>query len=196
MKQIQIANKVYNVEVFLTEEEKEKGLQNVTELPKDQGALFVYSEPQTLSFWMKDCPLSLDVIFLNEEQEVISNQKGVQNSEDILEENDAMYVLEVNAGSGIEPGDEADFSEIEDESDEEMEEDSLMLIIGPKGQIQGELEGGERIFSRKHTKTLIRLQKRAQKSKSDADYKRLGKKIFQYIKTQDEQEPEYVELKN
>ena len=49
-----------------------------------------------------------------------------------------------------------------------------------------ELNGGERIFSRKNTKTLIRMAKRADKSKADRDYKALGKKMFTYLKQQDE----------
>jgi len=45
-----------------------------------------------------------------------------------------------------------------------------------------ELEGGERIFSRKNTRTLIRMAKKANETKSDTDYKRLGNKMFSYIK--------------
>jgi hypothetical protein len=45
-----------------------------------------------------------------------------------------------------------------------------------------ELWGGERIFSRKNTKTLIRMSKKANLTKKDSDYKRLGKKMFEYIK--------------
>ena len=37
------------------------------------------------------------------------------------------------------------------------------------GSTQMELNGGERIFSRKNTKTLIRMAKRADKSKADRD---------------------------
>jgi hypothetical protein len=57
-----------------------------------------------------------------------------------------------------------------------------MKVIGPDGEVQMELEGGERIFSRKNTRTLIRMAKRADLSKSDTDYKRLGNKMFSYIK--------------
>ena len=40
------------------------------------------------------------------------------------------------------------------------------------------------------------MAKRAYESKSDTDYKRLGNKMFSYIKQQDEREPDYVELKD
>ena len=67
-----------------------------------------------------------------------------------------------------------------------------MYVIGPDGQPQMELMGGERIFSRDNTKTLIRLAKKAKKSKLDSDYQKLGRKIFKYISIQDNREPEYV----
>jgi len=70
-----------------------------------------------------------------------------------------------------------------------------MKVIGSDGTVQMELEGGERIFSRKNTRTLIKMAKRAEASKSDTDYKKLGNKIFKFINIQDNREPEYVELK-
>lgn len=204
MEEILVQGKPYKVRLFTTEDEKENGLQGVTSLEPNEGALFIYDEPQLLSFWMKDCDLDLDIVFINEELEVVSVEHGEQNSEEVIEADNVMYVLEVNYNSGISIGDEVDLSsiedemedEIEDDEDEEESEDASMLVIGPKGEIQTELKGGERIFSRPHTRTLIKLQKKAKKSKTDTDYKRLGKKIFQYINIQDKQEPEYVELKN
>ena len=95
------------------------------------------------------------------------------------------FVLEVNQGSGIKEGDELDIDD-----DDEV---PTMKVIAPDGSTQMELNGGERIFSRKNTKTLIRMAKRADKSKADKDYKALGKKMFTYLKQQDEREPEYVE---
>jgi len=71
-----------------------------------------------------------------------------------------------------------------------------MLVIGPHGKPQVELKGGERIFSRKNTKTLVRLAKKGYRSKQENDYKTLGRKKFQYIKIQDTNEPEYVEIKD
>jgi hypothetical protein len=69
-----------------------------------------------------------------------------------------------------------------------------MYIIGPDGNPQATIEGGERIFSRKNTVTLIKMAKRAYKSKSTADFKSLGKKVFRYLEVQDHNDPEYVEL--
>jgi hypothetical protein len=57
-----------------------------------------------------------------------------------------------------------------------------MFIIGSDGTPQATIEGGERIFSRKNTVTLIKMAKKAYKSKSSADFKKLGRKVFTYLK--------------
>lgn len=185
---IEIGDKEYNVTCARTEEERIKGLQGVTELKDDEGMLFFFEEPQTVGFWMKDTKVPLDIIFISEDMEVISVYQGEPENENIAEEDNVKFVLEVNQGSGIEEGDELDIEE-----DEELPK---MKVIAPDGSIQMELEGGERIFSRKNTRTLIRMAKRASKSKEDKDYKALGKKMFTYLKQQDEREPEYVEKKD
>mgnify|MGYP002748858585 FL=1 len=185
---IEIGDKEYNVTCARTEEERIKGLQGVTELKDDEGMLFFFEEPQTVGFWMKDTKVPLDIIFISEDMEVISVYQGEPENENIAEEDNVKFVLEVNQGSGIEGGDELDIEE-----DEELPK---MKVIAPDGSTQMELEGGERIFSRKNTRTLIRMAKRASKSKEDKDYKALGKKMFTYLKQQDEREPEYVEKKD
>ena len=134
---------------------------------------------------MKDTLIPLDIIFIDQDGEVISIYQGEPGNLDIAKEDNVKYVLEVNVNSGIEEGDE-----LELDSD-----DSNLKVIAPDGSTQMELEGGERIFSRKNTRTLIRMAKRASKSKSEKDYKALGKRMFTYLKQQDEREPEYVEKK-
>ena len=185
-KTIKINDKEYHVKVAQTEEERQKGLQGVKELKDDEGMWFVFDSPQTVQFWMKDTEIPLDIIFVDEDYTVISIYKGKPQDETIVEEDNVNYVLELNQNSGVKEGDEID-----------TEEDlPTMKVIGPNGEVQMELEGGERIFSRKNTRTLIRMAKRAEETKSDTDYKRLGNKMFSYIRQQDEREPDYVELKD
>lgn len=133
---------------------------------------------------MKDVNIPLDLIFINEDQEVIKVQEGIPNDETFIEAPGVAYVLEVNTGSGIQTGDELT-----------LEEDSkgpVMKVLAQDGSDQYELWGGERIFSRKNTKVLIRKARKAEASKEDKDYKALGKYIFKCIKTQDTRDPEYV----
>ena len=72
---IEIGDKKYNVEVAQTDEEKTKGLQGKKELAEDEGMLFIYDEPQTVGFWMQDTDIPLDIIFIDEDFEVISVYK-------------------------------------------------------------------------------------------------------------------------
>lgn len=188
--EIEIGDKKYNVQIAKTEEEMSKGLQGVKELPDDEGMLFCFEKPEEQSFWMEDTLIPLDIIFINEDNEVIKVQQGASMSKEAITCKDVLYVLEVNAGSGIKIEDELDYDE------EDNSEDSKMYVIGPKGKIQMELEGNERIFSRNNTKQLVKMSKKAYKSKDERDYKALGKKLFKYINTHNTQDPDYVEIKS
>ena len=138
---------------------------------------------------MKDCLIPLKIVFINEYNEVISTYDGKPNDTTIIEEDDVCYVLEVNVDEKINIGDEVDLTELDEDNDSEY---ATMKVLGPKAEIQMELEGGERIFSRKNTKILLSLAKKAYKSKKESDYKKLGKKVFNFLEIQDNNEPEYV----
>lgn len=182
MTAIYIGNKEYKVQEAHTEEEKEKGLQGVSSLPKDQGMLFFFEEPQEVSMWMKNTLIPLDIIFINEDNEVIKVAQGEPNDETPIIAQDTLYVLEVNKNSGVKEGDEL---EIQDES-------PVMKVLAQDGSSQMDLWGGERIFSRKNTVVLIRKAKKAALTNSDKDIKALGRYMFKCIKGQDERPNEYV----
>lgn len=184
---ISVEDKEYTVEIAKTEEERAKGLQDRKSLGDSEGMLFIFDKPQTVGFWMDKTEIPLDIIFIDEDEEVISVYKGKPFSKEIVEEDDVKYVLEVNQNSGIKEGDEMEFEEDSEDSDK-----ITMKVIAPDGSTQMELEGGERIFSRKNTRTLIKMAKRADETKSDTDYKRLGNKMFKYIKQQNNRKPDYV----
>lgn len=184
MIQIVIGNKQYKVKEAISNEEKAKGLQGVSKLPENEGMLFYFDPPENVQFWMKDTDIPLDIIFINDDNEVIKVYKGIPNDETLIEAKEVAYVLEVNANSGIQIGDELDL--------EEEEKGPVMKVLAQDGSDQYELWGGERIFSRKNTKVLIKKAKKANLSQEDKDYKALGRYMFKCIKTQDTRDPEYV----
>lgn len=197
---IKISDKIYLVQIAETEEERETGLSKTEKLDQDSGMLFIMPEGLSkVAFTMEDMSYDLDLIFINEDDEVYDVQYGKASSKDPIistSEDIVKYVLEVNPNSGIKIGDELEFTDCPDCEEVDEEEVNKMYVIGPDGQPQMELMGGERIFSRDNTKTLIRLAKRANKSKLDSDYQKLGRKIFKYISIQDNREPEYVNSPN
>ena len=179
---IKIGSKSYSVNVARTDEERMHGLQDTKKLPQGEGMLFIYDEPRNVGYWMKDTTIPLDIIFINEDEEVISVKQGTPMSKEMLEEDNVAYVLEVNQDSGIKPGDELEF-----------EQESNMQVLAPDGSIQMHLDGGERIVSRKQTLILIRKAIAAYNSKDDKDYRNLGKYMFRILRGQNERPPEYVE---
>lgn len=189
---IKINNKEYSLIYCLTEEEKEKGLQNVESMEDNEGAFFDYREdPQEeVSFWMKDTEIPLDIIFVGEDDKVISCKEGVPNSEDIITENNVYYVIELNKGSGVKPGDEVD---VEDNGDFLNFPPNSVFLLNDDGSIQFSLQGGERIFSRISSRVIVRKAKKAKKSKSETDYKDLGRYIFGEMTRQDNRDAQYVE---
>ena len=215
---IKIGNLEYICDIAVTEEEKIHGLMYIEKLGDNEGMLFIYDEPDELSFWMKNTKLHLDIIFINEDYEVIKIAEGIPENTDIITCDNVQFVLEVNYGSGIKEGDtleilnENDILESyknrydDDESDdvtdivrEEQKEATTILahVLDPtKGnKIQYSIKGEERIFSIKNVRTLISMSKKANRTKSDTDYKKLGNKVFKFIDIQDNNEEQYVELK-
>lgn len=200
---LKIKDKEYKVKVADTEELREKGLQEETSLSPNEGMLFCFDEPDEVSFWMKDTPINLDIIFIGEDDKVLRVATGYADSEKAHTQKDCMHVLELAQGSGVKAGDkvEVEDDDIEDDSEEEDEdsiadmdeEEQKMIILNAKGKSQMELDGGERIFSRKNTISLLKFAKRAYETKSTSSYKTLGKKLFAFLDTQDNREPDYVE---
>lgn len=203
---VDINGTVYHLLHLISEEEKEIGLMNVEELDSQEGALFDYSnEPQAeLSFWMKDTTIPLLICFVNESGKVISVHQGEPMSEEMITESSEFvaYVIEVGINETIKPGDQTSLGQQninEENEDEEDEEDThpelnvnRLYVYGSDGEVQAELQGGERIFSRKSSRVIISKAKRAYLSKEDKDYKSLGKYIFKEMDAQDNREPEYV----
>ena len=210
---VKVHNKEYLCDTAIDDWERENGLMHIESLSENQGLLFIYPEVQEeVNYWMKDTPLYLDIVFISPEFKVISNKEGKPNDTSIISEKNVLFVLEVSNNSGIRSGESVEFEgldevleerldcleDLEDESPkDEIENDiddleDLLEILSSNGKVQYKIKGGERIFSRKNTRVLIRQAKKAEKLKTDSAYKRLGKSVFKYMKIQDNNDPEYV----
>ena len=188
---VNIGNKTYKCQVAKNEEDRRKGLQGIEHLPIDEGMLFVWEDEATREMWMKDTKIPLDQIAINDDDEVVLVYTAQPEDETLVPFMNAKYILEVNAESGIVEGDEF---EIDDSDDLNK---YVMKVLAPDGSTQMYLQGGERIVSRKETRTLIKKAKKAYANKG-GDYDRycksLGKYMFKILKGQDTREPEYVQV--
>jgi uncharacterized protein len=59
-----LGDRTFELEVAKTRSQQALGLMYRTFLPPNRGMLFPFTPPQPVQFWMKNCRLSLDMIFL------------------------------------------------------------------------------------------------------------------------------------
>ena len=109
---------VLYVDVADTALEQQKGLMGVELLPEDEGMAFVFDEPSTTTFWMKDTLIPLSIAFVDDSGRMI----GVRDMEPCEADPCPTYgidlpfvlAIEANLGwfdrAGIEVGDHAELS--------------------------------------------------------------------------------------
>jgi uncharacterized protein len=89
-----------DVEIADNPDEIATGLMYRYSMPEKVGMLFIYEETQPLAFWMKNTYISLDIIFIDENMQIVTIKKNAKPlSEQLIPSiRDSMYVVEVNAG--------------------------------------------------------------------------------------------------
>lgn len=89
-----------DVELAQDDAERQLGLMYRDKMAENQGMLFVFEDETTRSFWMKNTVLSLDMIFINAKNEIVTIQKSTTpySEESYASTKPAKYVLELNAG--------------------------------------------------------------------------------------------------
>ena len=105
----------FRVEVARTREEQARGLMFRTELGAKEGMVFPRNPPDIASFWMKNTPLPLDIIFVGTDGRIMNiAAKTVPYSLDsVAAVGMTGAVLEIPGGRaaelGIEPGDKVEW---------------------------------------------------------------------------------------
>ncbi|MDH2325940.1 DUF192 domain-containing protein [Cereibacter sp. SYSU M97828] len=100
----------FTVEIADDAAERARGLMHRESMPRSAGMLFIYEQPQSVSFWMENTLIPLDMVFLDRtgtvrhvhENAVPLDRTAIPGGDDIL------AVLEINGGlsarMGIVPG--------------------------------------------------------------------------------------------
>ena len=190
---VNIGNKSYNCQLAKTEEQRRKGLMDVDYLAPDEGMLFEFDKEGTHEFWMKNTPLELTQISINDDDEVEYVYQATPNDETLIPFENCKYLLEVNRTTEIQKGDEF---EIDDSDDLNK---YVMKVLAPDGSTQMNLQGGERIFSRISTKKMIKQAKKANALREDPILyeracKKLGKICLKELYAQNHRDQEYVQV--
>lgn len=190
---VNIGNKTYNCQLAKTEEQRRKGLMGVEYLAPDEGMLFEFPREGTQEFWMKNTPLELTQISINDDDEVEYVYQATPNDETLIPFENCKYLLEVNRTTDIQKGDEF---EIDDSDDLNK---YVMKVLAPDGSTQMNLQGGERIFSRISTKKMIKQAKKANALREDPVLyeracKKLGKICLKELYAQNHRDQEYVQV--
>ncbi len=101
----------FEVEVADTSSKREMGLMYRRELATDHGMLFIFPDESVLTFWMKNTPIPLDMIFIGSDLKIVGIvREAVPFTESARTVGlPSRYVLEITGGAaqkrGIQVGD-------------------------------------------------------------------------------------------
>lgn len=101
----------FRVELADTNEAQRQGLMFRTELGDNEGMIFPTDPPTAQSFWMKNTPLPLDIIFVGTDHRILNIAAMTEpySTESVYSVGTVSGVLELRGGRaaelGIEPGD-------------------------------------------------------------------------------------------
>lgn len=106
----------WTVEIARTNEERSRGLSGRSSLSPQTGLLFVFNETGTHLFWMKEMLFNLDLVFFDENWQIILVEKNLSQQtfpQTFGGQIKSRYVLEINAGEaekfGLTVGERANF---------------------------------------------------------------------------------------
>jgi uncharacterized protein len=92
--------KSIDIEIAGTDSARMMGLMYRKSMTDEQGMLFIFENSEPRSFWMKNTIIPLDIIYINENKEIVSIAKKTKpySTESIPSGKNAQYVVEVNGG--------------------------------------------------------------------------------------------------
>jgi len=93
----------FDVELAIDPESRGRGLMFREKLDSDRGMLFIFEKEGNYPFWMKNTFIPLDIIWINENKEVVFIANSTQPCKEfscpfIESGKETKYVLEINSG--------------------------------------------------------------------------------------------------
>lgn len=118
---VRIGETTWAVELAMDPPTRERGLSGRTNLGPGEGMLFIYPESRVMNFWMEDCLIPIDIVFIGPDLRVVNaysmavepDRRGRTRYSSQLP---AQYALEVAGGTvdtlGIRAGDVVEFIDV------------------------------------------------------------------------------------
>ena len=95
-------DKIHKLTVYIADSnyKRKKGLMYIENLPINHGMLFEFDSPKIASIWMKNTHISLDILFIDENQTIIKihNEAKPYNLKSITSKVKVKWILEMNGG--------------------------------------------------------------------------------------------------
>jgi uncharacterized membrane protein (UPF0127 family) len=88
---VQISSDIFILELALDVPSRVKGLMNRTALEKNKGMLFVFTDSNRRSFWMKNCIIPIDLLFLDARGTITALHEMKPEAPKAPEENEFAY---------------------------------------------------------------------------------------------------------
>lgn len=113
--EISVGSARFQVELALSQKERQRGLMFRSHLPEGRGMLFIQPEATPAAFWMKNTYLNLDILYFDGAgrlKEIFANVPPCVNfpCPTYVSQGPIKYILEINGGSaerlGLAPGDQ------------------------------------------------------------------------------------------
>ena len=107
------SNESIEFSVLIAESNKDRrqGLMHIEFMEENQGMLFVFNPPRRVSMWMRNTPMSLDILFINRNGKIINMEENTTpySTKALPSGGTINWVLEINGGlakkMGIKAGD-------------------------------------------------------------------------------------------
>ena len=93
-------NAEFRVVIAESNKERRQGLMHIDFMEENEGMLFIFNPPRKVSMWMRNTPMTLDMIFINKEGEIITieNSATPYSTKGIPSNGSIKWVLEINGG--------------------------------------------------------------------------------------------------
>lgn len=115
---VTIKGYTWRVELALTPDQHHLGLSGREDIEVNRGMLFIFDQPQELSFWMQGCRFPIDVAFIGPDLRVVSVYSMAVEPDYVGRQSytsggPALYAFEVRGGllqqAGVKAGDQVTF---------------------------------------------------------------------------------------